>query len=269
LEPGVHFKVRYFTEDTISPELGDMVKLTMKMDLDSTRLFSPERTLILPFDTTGGSLQAHLGRFNVGDSLSFILSQAHVKKEFSFNGVLLDEQYNCEMKIVGLIKRSDWERDQAIELAMHEEIQQVQIDEYIANSESEFEEFKGMYVSRLYPGDSVAVSADVPLYVYFVSRMLDGRVIDMRVMPDDFISYQVGMKGQLIQGLERMIGTMNINEEVELIVPFDLAFGSRGVPNDIVPPYTPLHYRLKVSDKRNTQGPFDVTAKEDTMALPS
>ncbi len=58
--------------------------------------------------------------------------------------------------------------------------------------------------------------------------------------PDEF---QIGREGQMAEGLK--IGLLNLNkgQKAEILVPSYLGFGSE---SKIVPPYTPIIYRVEV-----------------------
>gem|GEM_PF-6879668 len=81
---------------------------------------------------------------------------------------------------------------------------------------------------------------------------MDGRTIELNIEKEAFIEFSIGMKGQLISGLEKIIPSLYLNEATEVIVPYDLAFGERGVPG-VVAPYSPLRYVLMVRDAPLTQ----------------
>lgn len=50
----------------------------------------------------------------------------------------------------------------------------------------------------------------------------------------------------LIAGLEEALGRMYEHEKALIIVPSNLAFGSYGTADNIVPPYTTLIYEVEV-----------------------
>ena len=81
----------------------------------------------------------------------------------------------------------------------------------------------------------------------YTATLLDGTVIDDRSRIEDALSYSLGMQGQLIPGLVTAIKHMERGEELELILPSNMAFGDDGSAGGIVLPWTPVRYVLKVN----------------------
>ena len=69
------------------------------------------------------------------------------------------------------------------------------------------------------PGDLVSV--------LYTGMLIDGRVFDQKVDPKEPFTFRYG-RGEVIDGWDEAIGMMHEGESWLLIVPAELAYGSRG-----------------------------------------
>jgi len=87
------------------------------------------------------------------------------------------------------------------------------------------------------PGNVIALS--------YKGYYLNGRFLE--ASPEKF-ELVYGLPDQLLEGLNYVIGTIKIGQNVKIILPSRLAFGENGSTNGIIPPYTPLLYEIKITD---------------------
>lgn len=71
---------------------------------------------------------------------------------------------------------------------------------------------------------------------------LDGRLIDF----NDSLCIRYNDSLQILQGLNYVIKKLQIGQSAKIILPSQLAFGSKGSLNKTIPPYTPLLYEIKL-----------------------
>jgi FKBP-type peptidyl-prolyl cis-trans isomerase len=86
-------------------------------------------------------------------------------------------------------------------------------------------------------------SGDV-VKVLYKGMFFDGRVFDQALDPKQPFTFRLG-RGQIIAGWEEGIAAMRVGEKRILIVPYDLAYGSRGQPPRI-PRQTSLVFEVEV-----------------------
>ncbi len=86
------------------------------------------------------------------------------------------------------------------------------------------------------PGDRVKV--------LFKGMFFDGRVFDQALSPAAPFAFRVG-RGEIIAGWEEAIAAMRVGEKRTLIVPYDLAYGSRGRP-PLIPRQTSLVFEVEL-----------------------
>ncbi len=80
--------------------------------------------------------------------------------------------------------------------------------------------------------------------VLFKGMFFDGRVFDQSLDPAKPFSFRLG-RGEIIAGWEEGIAMMKVGEKRVLLVPYDLAYGSRGRPPRI-PRQTSLVFEVEL-----------------------
>ncbi|GIV26494.1 MAG: hypothetical protein KatS3mg027_0308 [Bacteroidia bacterium] len=78
--------------------------------------------------------------------------------------------------------------------------------------------------------------------VAYTGYFLDGRLMDHT----DSLGIRYNDSLQLIEGLNYVIKKLDVGQSAKIILPSQLAFGSRGSFNKTVPPFTPLLYEIKL-----------------------
>ncbi len=92
-------------------------------------------------------------------------------------------------------------------------------------------------------------SGDV-ININYQGAFLNGRIVDSS--PHNFqIIY--GTPDQLIKGLNYVISKLKIGQISKIILPSHLAFGENGSSNGSIPPYTPMLYKISITDIKNNK----------------
>jgi hypothetical protein len=93
------------------------------------------------------------------------------------------------------------------------------------------------------PGDLVTVN--------WAGSFLNGQLLERS--NGDF-TFTYGAPGQVLEGVNIVIGRLNLGQNVKIILPSPLAFGETGSSDKTVPPFTPLVYEvtLKAIKKQDT-----------------
>jgi FKBP-type peptidyl-prolyl cis-trans isomerase len=79
----------------------------------------------------------------------------------------------------------------------------------------------------------------------YQGSFLNGRLID--TSPSNFkIIY--GTPDQLLIGINYVISKLKLGQNAKIILPSPLAFGENGSSNLLIPPFTPLVYKIKINE---------------------
>ncbi len=80
--------------------------------------------------------------------------------------------------------------------------------------------------------------------VHYEGFLLDGTLFDSSVKRGQPIEFLIG-EGQVIPGWDEGIGLLAVGDKAELIIPSDLAYGSRGA-GGVIPPNAPLRFEVSL-----------------------
>ena len=85
--------------------------------------------------------------------------------------------------------------------------------------------------------------------VHYTGRLADGTVFDTSENGKP-LKFNAGI-GKVIKGWDEMLLLMRVGDEVEVIIPANLAYGERGVPNHdedgySIPPGADLYFKMRL-----------------------
>ena len=106
----------------------------------------------------------------------------------------------------------------------------------------------GLYykINREGSGDHPSKGNDVS--VHYRGMLLDGTVFDSSYQRDEPIVFPLGM-GQVIKGWDEGIALLKIGSSAKLVIPSELAYGSRGA-GGVIPPNASLIFEVELVDFR-------------------
>lgn len=90
----------------------------------------------------------------------------------------------------------------------------------------------GLRTEVLREGSGPLVKSGDMVSVLYVGSLLNGTVFDKKLDPKDPLKFRVD-RGQVIQGWDEGLQLMRAGEKRRFIVPFELAYGTRGRPPSI------------------------------------
>lgn len=99
----------------------------------------------------------------------------------------------------------------------------------------------GLELLDFAPGDGPAVTPGKRVAIEYRAWLTDGTLFDQTSRESGPVTFQVG-RGQVIPALEEGVLGMRVGGGRRLIVPSDLAYGSRG--KNVVPPFATLIYDI-------------------------
>ncbi len=111
---------------------------------------------------------------------------------------------------------------------------------------NQYREYDGIWIRTLIPGDTSLVREGREVVIQYQGRTLDGKIFDDSRRQEGALRFVMGHEHQVIAGIETALSRMSRGETAEVIIPSWLAFGGKGSAGGLVPPYTPVVYRVEV-----------------------
>ena len=107
----------------------------------------------------------------------------------------------------------------------------------------------GLRYIVLKEGKGGTVSKGDKVLVHYTGRLANGFVFDTSE-DEKPLKFNAGI-GKVIKGWDEMLLLMRVGEEVEVIIPAELAYGERGVPNRdgesfLIPPGATLYFKMRL-----------------------
>ena len=94
-------------------------------------------------------------------------------------------------------------------------------------------------------GSGACAAAGQTITVHYTGKLMDGRVFDSSVERGEPIDFVLG-EGRVIKGWDEGVALMKKGEKATLIIPFDLAYGSRQM--GMISPYSNLVFDIEIID---------------------
>jgi FKBP-type peptidyl-prolyl cis-trans isomerase FkpA len=94
-----------------------------------------------------------------------------------------------------------------------------------------------MKIEKLVQGSGPSPTTGETVTVHYTGWLTDGTKFDSSVDRDEPFTFVLGT-GQVIQGWDRGVATMQVGEKSKLTIPPELAYGNNGYPGAIPPKAT-------------------------------
>src|SRR3954464_9840552 len=91
-----------------------------------------------------------------------------------------------------------------------------------------------MKIEKLVQGSGPSPTTGETVIVHYTGWLTDGTKFDSSVDRDERFPFVLGT-GQVIQGWDRGVATMQVGEKSKLTIPPELAYGNDGYPGAIPP----------------------------------
>lgn len=132
---------------------------------------------------------------------------------------------------------------QDLELNEMRQIYKFYTTEAEANAAMDPAGFYWVEKSGIGKGNEIKIGTTVS--IAYEGYFLNGRFLEKSGKDFDL---KYGTPDQLLKGLNYVIAGLKMGQNAKIILPSRLAFGENGSSNGIVPPFTPLMYKIKITD---------------------
>ena len=254
-EHGLYYKLYSIGNQEMYPKVGDLITVLVvfKTDKDSI-IHQSAKKIILSDSPYQGSLEEGLLTLSLGDSASFKL----LADSFYIKGIKLpipsyinsNSYLTAEIKITDIRPLND---DYPLNKNFIDGYEFKDMDElnilanYLRNNNiNEHPIASGFYFiqetktngKQPVPGHGVKIN--------YEGSFLDGRIFDSTIEKNTPFEFVLGVKDQVIPGIEQALYLMHEGEKAKIIVPSFLAFGEKGSSTGIIPPFTPVVYQIEL-----------------------
>lgn len=262
---GFYFKRITIGDGINSPQVGDSVylKVVFKDSLKNIIFNSSESILngCLGFEFCGdknNNIEQALFTMVEGDSTHFIIvADSLYKQAFNIDiprkiqkgqnirveAIMLN--HKTKARIASDKKNFDvWSKEMLL-------VEQAKLSEYVRQKRiTQKPDSQGIISLTYFKGNGPIVFTQPFVWIYFKGTFFNGKEFDNSYKTNEPLQYFPGNSGQLIKGLEKIVGGMKIGAKAKLIIPSQLAFGSSGSSTGIVAPFTTIIYEFEIKKEK-------------------
>jgi len=233
---------------------GDYVTLDLRYStLEDSLLFNGLRRFAVSEDYDSPFSNA-ICNFSEGDSGSVILPvELFFEKTLHKNTPASIRKFNflkISFKVIEVQSHFEFDQQKKMFLRWVKEFQgseYEQISRYL--NEQDFnipKRSSGLYFLSLKDGYGPKVGKGRHVFIQYEGRFLNGKFLESTITRREPIDFIYGQELIVVKGMEEAIGLMREGQKALIILPSGLAFGSEGVGNGIVPPFSTLIYEVEV-----------------------
>ena len=236
-------------------KLDDVVTLNLKyitskdsIVFDSWKMGKPIQLKIAK-SSFKGDLMDGLTLLTVGDSASFLINADSLfTKTFGAPRPAFIDSSSFLSFTVKVISATTDAALKAEELKAEKENamkENEMIAKYIAEKQiTPSKSSSGLMYIISEPGTGEQAQAGKTVKVHYTGRLLDGTKFDSSLDRSDPIEFKLG-QGMVIKGWDEGIALLKVGGKALLIIPSNLAYGSRGA-GGVIPPFSPLTFEVEL-----------------------
>lgn len=184
-------------------------------------------------------LEEGIGLMSVGDKAQFVLPYGLAYGENPYGLIPAYSNLIFDVEMLDILSAEE------ANLSRTEKARQ-EFDKYLADNEIKAEKRDSglVYVCNR-KGSGACAAAGQTITVHYTGRLMDGRVFDSSVERGEPIDFVLG-EGRVIKGWDEGVALMKKGEKATLVIPFDMAYGSRQM--GMIPPYSNLVFDIEIID---------------------
>ncbi len=255
VEPGVYYRRHVLGDGERAPKAGDrlwvdVVYKTLEDSVLYRHYADPEgqRGMFRLTGQPANAFKKSLTLLREGDSASFIIEKKKMKGHQNKMAFQSPGQYlKLGMRVKKLLSREAYSRSEAREKALQQEEEKAIATyfEHLGKDPARFWK-DGIYFMPLKEGQGKQVASGELLYVHYKGFFLDSTLFDDTYARNAPLDFRYGDPDQVLEGFGQGLSYMEEGGEALLLLPSEKAFGKQGSSTGIVPPWTPVLYRVEL-----------------------
>ena len=254
-----YYKFNQVGEGQTTPKFDDyiVVDIAYKTINDSV-FFKGRRKFKLTEPKFKGDISYCFAILSQGDSVDFIISanDFFTKTINSKLPSFFNEKSDMVVsaKMLEIINKEDYDKQKEEFLSWVEDFgdyEKVLLKHYIEGEEiSVAPSVTGLYKQTQKSGNNIKVQRGDTVVVHYEGMFLNGKYFDSTKKRNSPFEYVYGTEWQVVKGVEEAIGQMTEGEKAIFIMPSELAFGNQGSSTGIIPPFTPVIFKIELLQVR-------------------
>jgi FKBP-type peptidyl-prolyl cis-trans isomerase len=105
----------------------------------------------------------------------------------------------------------------------------------------------GIYILSLNKGNGKHIYDLASVFLSIKGYLIDGKEVENTCSPNQKLEYFPGQSGQVVKGIEIILGRLKQGGKATILVPSHLAYGPSGSSTGIIPPFSTIIYELEVN----------------------
>jgi len=264
-EHGLKYKYHDINSEGKSPKQGDYLSVYMEWKTSNDSVFyDSKKTTPSGVDIIKVGKQKHLGGIEEafyllqkGDSVSFFINALTFYEDY-LNVTKIPSFLSNEEEITITIRLLAIENQKVFDNRMNDEKELLELKELkdIGDLVREWEssndsvlKIGGIYIRTKDSSIENRIKNNDIINLNYTASFINNSVFYdtyKNGKPDEF---QVGREGQMVEGLKRALLNLNYGQKATVLVPSFLGFGSKGSAGNMIPPFTPIIYKLEILEK--------------------
>ncbi len=252
---GIYYQLHKIGEDTRKPKVGDFVTVDLiYKTLDDSVFFTGRRKFQVTRPDFKGAIDECFMMITAKESATFIISASDFfKKTLQTNLPKFFDDYSkmkVTIEIIEIQTEKAYRKEKEAFLHWIKDFgdyEKIILRQFIEEKElPEKPGSSGMYFINIRKGEGKKIEIGDTITINYEGKFLNGKFFDSTVKRNQPFQFVYGTEWQVVKGLEEALGMMHEGEKSLIILPSELAFGTKGSSTGIIPPFTSLIFEVEI-----------------------
>lgn len=257
---GLLFKLLAFSDSPKRIQSNHFVQFKIASPLSKDTTISKRLFIQIPEKSLKGGVIEALSLLKEGESGRFktpaIKIEQNIIKMTKWHHWKGDSLVTFELTIDKIFSPEEFEKSKAnfISWLRQEEVaatifekETALMNDFEAKHDADFKMSKsGLRYRCIQQSNGTQARFGTYVKIKYEGRFMDGYIFDDAYSNREPMDFYIGQELQVIRGIEEALLLMKEGEEYEVMLPSWLAYGKTGSSTGIVPPNTPLVYKIKL-----------------------